>query len=154
NMTDRRQSFVRMLTRIFLRRKLNSAVQRAAAPHRGSVGRLQSEEEMIGSRLTSSRADLLGLSSALSLAVATQPADAANKVLKIGFVGVTSGPAAAWGTSNVRSMQTLAAWWNEQGGIKIGNETYDINVVPFDDQKDPKRAIAGMEKMAQEGIHY
>ena len=24
----------------------------------------------------------------------------------------------------------------------------------FDDQKDPKRAIAGMEKMAQEGIHY
>ena len=25
---------------------------------------------------------------------------------------------------------------------------------PFDDQKDPKRAIAGMEKMAQEGIHY
>ena len=28
--------------------------------------------------------------------------------LKIGFVGVTSGPAAAWGTSNVRSMQTRA----------------------------------------------
>ena len=26
--------------------------------------------------------------------------------------------------------------------------------VTFDDQKDPKRAIAGMEKMAQEGIHY
>jgi branched-chain amino acid transport system substrate-binding protein len=26
--------------------------------------------------------------------------------------------------------------------------------VSFDDQKDPKRAIAGMEKMAQQGIHY
>ena len=26
--------------------------------------------------------------------------------------------------------------------------------MPFDDQKDPKRAIAGMEKMAQDGIHY
>ena len=36
--------------------------------------------------------------------------------LKIGFVGVTSGPAAAWGTSNVRSMETLAAMINEQGG--------------------------------------
>jgi branched-chain amino acid transport system substrate-binding protein len=30
-------------------------------------------------------------------------AQAANETLKIGFVGVTSGPAAAWGTSNVRS---------------------------------------------------
>ena len=67
---------------------------------------------------------------------------------------MTSGPAAAWGTSNVRSMQTLADWWNSTGGVKIGDDTYDIDVVTFDDQKDPKRAIAGMEKMAQEGIHY
>ena len=66
----------------------------------------------MGYRAISSRAALLGLASALSLAAAVMPADAANKVLKIGFVGVTSGPAAAWGTSNVRSMQTLADWWN------------------------------------------
>ena len=96
----------------------------------------------------------LGATAALSLAFADNGAFAANKVLKIGFVGVTSGPAAAWGTSNVRSMQTLEAWWNEKGGVKIGDDTYDIKVVTFDDQKDPKRAIEGMEKMAQEGIHY
>ena len=69
-----------------------------------------------------SRAALLGLVSALGLAAAVTSAEAANKVLKIGFVGVTSGPAAAWGTSNVRSMQTLAAWWNERGGVKIGDQ--------------------------------
>jgi branched-chain amino acid transport system substrate-binding protein len=51
-------------------------------------------------------------------------------------------------------MQTRAAWLNETGGVKIGDETYDITIITFDDQKDPKRAIAGMEKMAQEGIHY
>ncbi len=79
---------------------------------------------------------------------------AENPVLKIGFVGVTSGPAAAWGISNQRSMETRAAWLNEIGGYKIGDVTYDIEIVSFDDQKDPKRAIAGMEKMAQEGIHY
>lgn len=79
---------------------------------------------------------------------------AANPVLKIGFVGVTSGPAAAWGISNQRSMETRAAWINETGGYKIGDVTYDIEIVSFDDQKDPKRAIAGMEKMAQEGIRY
>ena len=79
---------------------------------------------------------------------------AANETLKIGFVGVTSGPAAAWGISNQRSMETRAAWINETGGYTIGDKTYDIEIVAFDDQKDPKRAIAGMEKMAQEGIHY
>lgn len=88
------------------------------------------------------------------LAGGTLPSSAANDVLKIGFVGVTSGPAAAWGTSNVRSMQTLEAMYNEAGGVKIGDKTYDIKVVTFDDQKDPKRAVEGMEKMAQEGIHY
>ena len=27
--------------------------------------------------------------------------------------------------------------------MKIGDKTYDITIVTFDDQKDPKRAIAG-----------
>ncbi|MCJ8056605.1 ABC transporter substrate-binding protein [Shinella curvata] len=81
-------------------------------------------------------------------------AHAENAKLKIGFVGVTSGPAAAWGISNQRSMEARAAWLNELGGVKFGDKTYDIEIVPFDDQKDPKRAIAGMEKMAQDGVHY
>ena len=51
-------------------------------------------------------------------------------------------------------METRAAWINETGGYTIGDVTYDIEIVSFDDQKDPKRAIAGMERMAQEGIHY
>lgn len=93
------------------------------------------------------------LASLASLTVASA-AWAANPVLKIGFVGVTSGPAASWGISNQRSMETRAAWINETGGVTIGGTTYDIKIVAFDDQKDPKRAIAGMEKMAQEGIHY
>src|SRR6516225_1970111 len=112
------------------------------------------EDKAMNHSVFLSRAALLGLVSALGLATVVTTAEAANKVLKIGFVGVTSGPAAAWGASNVRSMQTLADWWNSTGGVKIGDDTYDIDVVTFDDQKDPKRAIAGMEKMAQEGIHY
>lgn len=79
---------------------------------------------------------------------------AENATLKVGFVGVTSGPAASWGVSNQRSMEARAAWLNELGGVKIGDKTYTIEIVPFDDQKDPKRAIAGMEKMAQDGVHY
>lgn len=94
------------------------------------------------------------LTAATLTAFGTTAALAENPTLKIGFVGVTSGPAAAWGISNQRSMETRAAWINETGGYEIGGTTYDIEIVSFDDQKDPKRAIAGMEKMAQEGIHY
>jgi branched-chain amino acid transport system substrate-binding protein len=107
---------------------------------------------MIGRRNIIKSIVLCG-ASILAVAATATTSQAADKTLKIGFVGVTSGPAAAWGTSNVRSMQTLAAWMNEKG-VKIGDDTYKIDVVTFDDQKDPKRAIAGMEKMAQEGIHY
>ena len=91
---------------------------------------------------------------ALAIILCGVPAQAENKTLKIGFVGVTSGPAAAWGISNKRSMETRAAWINEIGGVKIGNTTYNIDIISFDYQKDPKRAIAGMEKMAANGIHY
>ena len=101
-----------------------------------------------------SRRLLLASACAAALSLTTLAAHAADAKLKIGFVGVTSGPAAAWGTSNVRSMQTLAAWYNELGGVKIGDKTYELEIVTFDDQKDPKRAVEGMEKMAQEGIHY
>jgi branched-chain amino acid transport system substrate-binding protein len=99
------------------------------------------------------RAIVFCSASVFALATSGTLSQAAEKELKIGFVGVTSGPAAAWGTSNVRSMQTLAAEMNEKG-VKIGDDTYKIAIVTFDDQKDPKRSIEGMEKMAQEGIHY
>jgi branched-chain amino acid transport system substrate-binding protein len=98
---------------------------------------------------------LLSIAAATALSsIGLGIAQADNKVLNVGFVGVTSGPAASWGISNKRSMEARAAWINETGGWKIGGTTYDINIVSFDDQKDPKRAIAGMEKMAQAGIHY
>ena len=74
--------------------------------------------------------------------------------IKIGFVGTLSGPNAAWGSSNVRSMETSAEIYNEKGGVKIGDKKYKIEVVPFDDAYDPKLAVAGMEKMAQKKISY
>ena len=109
---------------------------------------------MITRRGALKRAAIASVSAIALLLGGSLSASAENKELKIGFVGVTSGPAAAWGISNVRSMQTRAAWINETGGVKIGDTTYNIKIVTFDDQKDPKRAIAGMEKMAQEKIRY
>jgi len=78
----------------------------------------------------------------------------AQDSIKIGFVGTLSGQNAAWGTSNVRSMETSADIYNQQGGIEIDGKKYKVEIVPFDDAFDPKIAVAGMEKMAQQGIKY
>ena len=78
----------------------------------------------------------------------------AAEELRIGFVGVTSGPAAAWGTSNKRSMETRADWLNESGGVEIGGKKYKIIIESFDDQKDPKLAIEGIQKMISKKINY
>ncbi len=91
---------------------------------------------------------------ALAFLLSANPLSAANDTLKIGFVGVTSGPKAAWGISNVRCMQTRAKWLNETGGITIGGKTYDLEIVTWDTQDNTTRAREGMEKMVQEGIHY
>lgn len=96
---------------------------------------------------------LIGGAAALSVVVAA-PASAANETLKIGFVGVTSGPKAAWGISNVRCMETRAKWLNEEGGVQIGGKTYDLEIVTWDTQDNTTRAKEGMEKMVQEGVRY
>ena len=120
---DCRQSYDAMLTKKFrppqppARAVHGSALPASVARRTAAPGGFST----MGYRALPFRAALLGLASMLTLAAAAVPADAANKILKIGFVGVTSGPAAAWGTSNVRSMQTLADWWNFEGGVKIGD---------------------------------
>ena len=90
----------------------------------------------------------------LALSLSVSPVAVAAETLKIGFVGVTSGPKAAWGISNVRCIKTRAKWINEEGGVEIGGKTYNVEIVTWDTQDNTTRAKEGMEKMVQEGIHY
>lgn len=105
-------------------------------------------------RKSSRQSIVASVAMAATLLLGGGVADAQNKTLKIGFVGVTSGAKAAWGISNVRCIQTRADWINDEGGIQIGDTTYDIEIVTWDTQDNTTRAREGMEKMVQEGIHY
>lgn len=79
----------------------------------------------------------------------------AEEVLKIGVLGVMSGPAASWGLVNKYCAQTSAQLYNEQGGFEIGGRKYKIDIVAIDDKNDPKLAVSGCERLTkQEGIHY
>ena len=64
------------------------------------------------------------------------------------------GPAASWGLVNKQCAEVTAQMYNEQGGVKIGNERYKIELTVIDDQLDPKLAISGAEQMLGQGIRY
>ncbi|MFQ5773041.1 MAG: ABC transporter substrate-binding protein [Kiloniellaceae bacterium] len=102
------------------------------------------------------RAAALGVSAAiLVLGLAGGAAEAQQKTLKIGVLGVMSGPAASWGLVNRYCAEAAAQMINEQGGWKIGGEKYKIEIIAIDDRNDPKVSVAGAERLVyQEGVKY
>ncbi len=92
---------------------------------------------------------------AITLLFSFEKAVAQEKVLKIGQLGVMSGPAASWGLVNKYCIQAAAEMFNEEGGVEIDGEKYKIEFVSIDDKMDPKLAVSGMERLVyQEKIKY
>jgi branched-chain amino acid transport system substrate-binding protein len=82
-------------------------------------------------------------------------ARAQEKVLRVGVLGVMSGPAASWGLVNRYCAEAQAQMFNEQGGFEIDGEPYRIEIVSVDDRNDPKVPVAGAERLIyQDGIKY
>jgi branched-chain amino acid transport system substrate-binding protein len=106
---------------------------------------------------TASRRTLLAGASGLALLalLGLEAPAAAEGVLKVGVLGVMSGPAASWGLVNKYSAEATAQMYNEQGGVEIDGEKYTIEIVSVDDKNDPKLAVSGAERLTQqEGINY
>jgi branched-chain amino acid transport system substrate-binding protein len=92
---------------------------------------------------------------AAGLGLPAEPAVAQGKVLKIGQIGVMSGPAAAWGLINKYAAQAQTKMINEDGGFDIGGTKYKVEILSVDDKMDPRVAIAGTERLIYEdGIKY
>ncbi len=99
-------------------------------------------------------AAIAGIALVAGLAVG-DGAMAANEKLKIGVLGVMSGPAASWGLVNRYCAEARANMINEAGGFEIGGKKYDIEIVSIDDRNDPKLAVSGAERLVYEdGIRY
>ena len=55
--------------------------------------------------------------------------------------------AASWGLVNKYAAEATAQMYNEKGGVKIGNDSYKIQIVAIDDKLDTKFAIPGAERL-------
>ena len=107
-------------------------------------------------KIASSRRFLLLGTALVAAAWGLAPGSAAAEgTLKIGVLGVMSGPAASWGLTNKYCAEATANMYNAKGGVDIGGEKYKIEIVPIDDKNDPKLTVSGAERLTQQdGIRY
>ena len=100
------------------------------------------------------RSMLLAAATALCAIFAGAPAFAQNCELKIGSMGPMSGGAAQWGLAMDGAARLVAAEYNSKGGIKIGDKTCHISVIPYDSKYTADGAAAGSNALAAQGAHF
>ena len=75
-----------------------------------------------------------------------------HKVLKFGCV---TGLNTSMGVEKKKWYDLLTKLVNEQGGWKIGADTYDVDVIFYDSQNDPVKGKSYMEKLVlQDGVKF
>ena len=78
-----------------------------------------------------------------------QEATAKAKVIKVGYTAPFTGSAAEFGTNGWRGVQ-LALEDINKTGVKVGGETYQIEIVRYDSRCEPTEAVANVRKLAME----
>ena len=64
----------------------------------------------------------------------------AQQTLKLGVIGPMSGSGAAWGLELSRAAEMRAAEIDAAGGLKIGGDTYKLEVISYDHKGDAAEA--------------
>lgn len=72
---------------------------------------------------------------------------AAGSTIKIGFLAPLTGAVAAWGKPGLDSCQIWAERVNAAGGIKLGDGSYNVEFVSYDNEYDPAKARTGATKL-------
>src|ERR1700730_7920289 len=89
-----------------------------------------------------------------ALLLSHQSAEAASPELKLGVIGVLSGPAAQWGLALKGAAELVAAEANRDNLIKIDGEPCHVSVVAIDSKYTAEGAAAAANNMAGQGIKF
>jgi branched-chain amino acid transport system substrate-binding protein len=92
----------------------------------------------------------LGLLLLYPLLVLLSHAAASAETLKIGMIMPLSGPAAPWGVNMQTVLEIVADEFNAKGGLKAGNKSYMIKIVPYDDKYQAEAAATAANRLIYE----
>ncbi|WP_255418676.1 ABC transporter substrate-binding protein [Paracoccus sp. JM45] len=80
---------------------------------------------------------------------------AAQETLKIGVADALTGGAAVYGLPQANSVEMAADEINAAGGISVGDETYMLDVIVYDDKANPTEATNAVRKLIdRDGVKY
>lgn len=80
---------------------------------------------------------------------------AGEKTLDIGVSDALTGGAAVYGLPQANAVELAAAEINAAGGIKVGDDTYMLNVIAYDDKANPTEASNAVRKLLdRDGVRY
>lgn len=74
----------------------------------------------------------------------------AQDTLKIGVVSTLTGPGAGWGLAQDGGIKIAAMEVNASGGLKVGDKTYKIEVISYDDQYKAVLAVSGAARLIEQ----
>ncbi|MFK7860085.1 MAG: ABC transporter substrate-binding protein [Granulosicoccus sp.] len=93
------------------------------------------------------------VSAAMLLAAGT--AFAAEKTLDIGVSDALTGGAAVYGLPQANAVEMAAEEINAAGGISVGDDTYMLNVISYDDKANPTEASNSVRKLLdRDGVKF
>jgi branched-chain amino acid transport system substrate-binding protein len=79
----------------------------------------------------------------------------AMDTLKVGVIGPMTGPGAQWGLAAAGGVQIAAREVNAKGGLKVGSKTYQVEVIPYDEEYKAAVAISAMRRLvSQDGVKF
>jgi branched-chain amino acid transport system substrate-binding protein len=82
------------------------------------------------------------------------PGTGETKTLTIGVLMPFSGDGALWGKTELASTEVAAEHINAAGGIKVGNDTYELAVKAYDNEWDPAVSATVARKAVADGVRY
>jgi branched-chain amino acid transport system substrate-binding protein len=94
------------------------------------------------------------LALAAGAALATTPARAAD-VLTIGAIGMLTGAGSAWGIGLAGGVELAAEEVNAEGGLRVGDKSYQVKVLAYDEQYTAAGCIAAYTRLVmQDGVKF
>src|SRR5512137_1052170 len=84
----------------------------------------------------------------LAMTACTKKGGQEAAVIKIGAAGQLTGPEAVFGSDMLNGVKLAVDEWNAKGGV-LGKK---IELVPGDDQAEPRQAVAVANKFTAEGV--
>ncbi len=64
-----------------------------------------------------------------------------SDVIKVGWFGALTGDFAAWGENELNTVRMLFEEYNVAGGIKVGDKSYKLEVIAYDNKNDAQESI-------------